>query len=1481
MAALRRKKALLLKSVDSEKTKLAHLSQMIKNARIMLSKMIKAGDNRKARKGLAIVHERVKERSELRRIRLKNELATEEHKRQLAKMQKLEGEMTKKTEELNQAAGKLMLHKVRAARKLKGEKAKEHVLVEKMASYSKQAERAKMASASGRTILTSETHKIKLLNTKLQVLEEGIRKVGAAVKLERAKEKEWSSHVAASIVNAKKKSKVVERHHKKEVNQLLRTVGIEQARAAKVAAELKKEKAEEGRTLGAIEGGVALMKAKYVAKLKAGKRKWKLESEHKAAFERQRFERMRKKISGQVATEHQILRNLVLKSLRAKRRWLHHLAVTKAQMAKDAAIEKANFAKTIAYNALLLRRLIKEKDVLLSQHRDKRTMQERVVQLTAADKRKFEKELLHSRKLSKDVGKLDREISHAFREREKHTTRYAKALKKKIAALARVLVTNKKVMQHFMSEKNELRKRVEREREWERKHAIALEKAGAVVRSKLTEIKKIILALRSVKGKVAAGIRDDQRRKENFLAAVKSVESRLAKEVAKNHVLAGTFERKQIVFKDAMNTNNKTFAHESMLLRKEKAKWVKKMSNEKKTLAHWYERLSGAVTQLKSMQQEIQHEKVNEVRLNHLKVTELRKLTREERKEAHIHHDITTKLVQMAEKLKKENARIAHSLKEQKAEMEQELMSHRVREANNLVQHKAKLELEKKQLRHKKAILVKTLAKMRAKELHELNSKKVAEGKERQGILAEQAQLSHKLRRVSEVIQRIRHQLAGDVRKLTDEESKRSKAHAHDLKFSKQWARLAAEAETLDRERAKTEKMLRVQRINTKRQLQGIAARRQQITRHFKSLRVQAAQTMKNEKVRAATELARQEAKETEELKTRADRRRKLVEKSRMILAKAAATLVKMKDEAGKRLKHERTELSNMHRREAAKAKRILGKLQNATTAEAEMVLKHKEKEREILRESKASAAEHTNRLAHLRAREARRSHEKLGNQVKLKHVRARVSELLRQIKVKRQEAAHRVEELSKAAANLVRLGDEIHHRKMEGVALEGDIRRATHELVHLRQNGVGLSNELSGEMTKVAREAKEENLKLAKLGHKFAHLRTVNAPIKHKEAVVSKHIKKAKKEEAAIQRGEIKAERKFRKIHGKEMQEARKLRSRKAKIATTRMEITAEQRQLASFPKVLQQDKLKEVALKKGVFTVGKKDKSLAMRVASLSAKLQKGRSDVEHVAHTLKHARAELRHIFEIEKAQHQHGHSLMEKYLREKVRTRQLFKKWQAGKRQNQQLLKPGAHKFSNGTLQVLVHRLTLSRDRQGDLAAAARRQRKKIESHIAKLMKKLDYDKLSMKRYLSFQQAQKERLARIGEKQYHAKLKIERETRESRKLREFIKLHAGKKVVKSRKVLNAKMVQLLNEKKRLEANMIKIREENGRIHKQYMEETRALTSANVTLRKTIFRAYVKVAHEKEVIASLARKLLASGYSRAALRKLSHAKQHSTKR
>jgi len=696
---------------------------------------------------------------------------------------------------------------------------------------------------------------------------------------------------------------------------------------------------------------------------------------------------------------------------------------------------------------------------------------------------------------------------------------------------------------------------------------------------------------------------------------------------------------------------------------------------------------------------------------------------------------------------------------------------------------------------------------------------------------------------------------------------------------------LAAEAKALDRERAKTEKKLRVQRINTKRQLQGVAVRRQQIIRHFKNFRLQAAQTMKKEKIRAATELARQEAKETAELKIRADRRRKLVEKSRVILAKAAAALVKMKDEAGKRFKHEHTELSNIHRHEAANAKRILTKLHNAKIAEAEMVLKYKEQERKILRESKASAAEHRKHLAHLRARETRMSREKFGNQMKLKHVRTRVSELLRQIKVKRQEAAHKVEELSKAAADLVRLGDEIHHRKMEGIALEGDIKRATHELVHLRKNGVGLSNELSEEMKKVAREAKEENLKLVKLGHKLAHLRTLNAPIKHKEAVVSKHIKQAKKEEAAIRSGEINAERKFRKMHGKEVQEAKKLRSRKSKIATTKMEITAEQRHLASSAKVLQQEKLKELALKESVLVVGKKSKSLAMRVARLSTQLQKGKSDVEHVAHRLKHARAELRHIFEIEKVQHQHGHSFFEKYLRKKVRTRQLFKKWQATERQNQQLLKPGKHKLRKGTLQVLVHRLTLSRDRQGVLAATARRQRKKIESHIAKLLKTLDDDELNMKRYLSFQQAHKEGLERIRAKEYHARLMIKMETRKIGKLRKleskFIKLHTGKKAVKSRKVLNVKMVKLLNKEKSLEANMKKLRTENDRVRKRCTEEARELTSDNKNMQKDILGAYGKVSHINKAIASLKQKLLANGYSKKALKKLLHAKRHSTTR
>merc|ERR1712137_1396460 len=171
----------------------------------------------------------------------------------------------------------------------------------------------------------------------------------------------------------------------------------------------------------------------------------------------------------------------------------------------------------------------------------------------------------------------------------------------------------------------------------------------------------------------------------------------------------------------------------------------------------------------------------------------------------------------------------------------------------------------------------------------------------------------------------------------------------------------------------------------------------------------------------------------------------KLVQRSRVIVATAAALLGKMKDEAAKRWKHERIEVSNIRKHKAASKKRILQKLHNTKTMEAEMLSKYKEEVGKILRKSKASVAEYAKRLTHLRAREARVLQEKFGSQTKLTHVHAHVTELLGQIKIKQQEAANRVEELSKAAAKLARLGDTIHHKKMEGMAFEGDMRRAAH----------------------------------------------------------------------------------------------------------------------------------------------------------------------------------------------------------------------------------------------------------------------------------------------------------------------------------------------------------------------------------------------------------------------------------------------------
>merc|ERR1712137_419119 len=268
-------------------------------------------------------------------------------------------------------------------------------------------------------------------------------------------------------------------------------------------------------------------------------------------------------------------------------------------------------------------------------------------------------------------------------------------------------------------------------------------------------------------------------------------------------------------------------------------------------------------------------------------------------------------------------------------------------------------------------------------------------------------------------------------------------------------------------------------------------------------------------------------------------------------------------------------------------------------------------------------------------------------------------------------------------------------------MAFEGDMRRAAHELVHLRKNGVRLSNELSEETTTVDREAKKEHLKLVKLRHKLAHLRTVNAPLKGKEAVVSKHIKQSNTEEAATERKEIKAERKFRNVHGKEVQEVRQLRSRKAKIATTEMEIAGEQNRIGSYKKELQKDKLKEIELKNTVIKVGKKRKSVATRVAHLSAKLLQGRSHVAHLAERLKHARAELRHMLEIEKAQEHRAQTVRAKYLRNKVRARQLSNILRSVKMKNLRALKLARNKVRNGPLQVLVRRLTASRKKRNHL------------------------------------------------------------------------------------------------------------------------------------------------------------------------------------
>merc|ERR1712063_222378 len=85
-------------------------------------------------------------------------------------------------------------------------------------------------------------------------------------------------------------------------------------------------------------------------------------------------------------------------------------------------------------------------------------------------------------------------------------------------------------------------------------------------------------------------------------------------------------------------------------------------------------------------------------------------------------------------------------------------------------------------------------------------------------------------------------------------------------------------------------------------------------------------------------------------------------------------------------------------------------------------------------------------------------------------------------------------------------------------------------------------------------------------------------------------------------------------------------------------------------------------------------------------------------HLAERLKHARAELRHMLEIEKAQEHRAQTVRAKYLRNKVRTRQLSNILRSVKMKNLRALKLARNKVRNGPLQVLVRRLTASRKKE---------------------------------------------------------------------------------------------------------------------------------------------------------------------------------------